>query len=132
MGQPAARMNDTVVAVDIHILLVPSPVGPVPTPLPHPFNGRLQTNLSADVLIDGLAAATVGSIAVNIPPHIPTGPGSFSIPPRNQGTVQLGSTTVLIGGKGAARAGDTVLTCNDPVDLPAGSITTGSTGVLIG
>jgi uncharacterized Zn-binding protein involved in type VI secretion len=132
MGQPAARMNDSVVAMDIHILLVPSPGGPVPTPLPHPFSGRLQVGLSNDVLIDGLAAATIGSVAVNIPPHIPIGPGTFSIPPRNQGTVQLGSPTVLIDGKGAARVGDTVLTCNDPVDLPSGSITTGSTGVLIG
>lgn len=131
MGQPAARMNDTVTAVDIHIILVPSPGGPVPTPLPHPFNGQLQMNLSNDVLIDGLQAATIGSIAVNIPPHIPAG-GSFSIPPRNQGTVQMGSMTVLINGKGAARQGDTVLTCNDPVDMPVGTIATGSTGVLIG
>jgi uncharacterized Zn-binding protein involved in type VI secretion len=131
MGQPAARMNDSVTAVDIHIILIPTPVGPVPTPLPHPFAGQLQTALSSDVLIDGLPAATVGSIAVNIPPHIPSG-GSFSKPPTNQGTVQMGSVTVLIDGKGAARVGDTVLTCNDPVDLPVGAITSGSTGVLIG
>jgi uncharacterized Zn-binding protein involved in type VI secretion len=124
-------MNDAVTAMDTHIILVPSPGGPVPTPLPHPFSGKLQLGLSNDVLIDGLAAATAGSVAVNLPPHMPSG-GPFSIPPKNQGSVQVGSLTVLIDGKGAARLGDTVLTCNDPVDLPVGTITTGSTGVLIG
>ena len=124
-------MNDQVTAIDTHIILVPSPGGPVPTPLPHPFAGRLQAGLSTDVMIDGLAAATVNSVAVNLPPHIPQG-GPFQRPPSNQGRVTLGSTTVLIDGQGAARLGDTVTTCNDPVDMPVGSIVTGSQGVLIG
>jgi uncharacterized Zn-binding protein involved in type VI secretion len=130
----AARATDTVIATDTHIVLVPSPVGaPVPTPLPHPFSGTLQLRISTSVLINGLGAATVGSVAVNQPPHIPTPPGtSFTRPPGNQGTVQLGSLTVLIDGQGAARLGDPVLTCNDPVDLPVGSITTASTDVIIG
>jgi uncharacterized Zn-binding protein involved in type VI secretion len=34
----------------------------------------------------------------------------------------MGSTTVLINGKPAARNGDTALTCNDPADLPAGTV----------
>jgi uncharacterized Zn-binding protein involved in type VI secretion len=54
------------------------------------------------------------------------------MPPRNQGTVQTGSATVLFGGRPAARAGDPVLTCNDPVDLPVGRITTGSPSVFVG
>ena len=37
MGQPAAKQGDKVVATDIHIVNIPSPGGPVPTPLPHPF-----------------------------------------------------------------------------------------------
>ena len=41
MPQPAARQNDPVVGTDTHILLVPSPGGPVPTPTPLPFNGKL-------------------------------------------------------------------------------------------
>jgi uncharacterized Zn-binding protein involved in type VI secretion len=133
MGQPAARQGDQVVATDIHIVLAPSPGGPVPTPLPHPFAGPLQLNTVPTVLINGLPAAVVGSTAINATPHLPTPPGtSFTIPPTNQGIVQTGSPTVLIGGRPAARAGDPVLTCNDPVPLPAGTILGGAPTVLIG
>jgi uncharacterized Zn-binding protein involved in type VI secretion len=38
---------------------------------------------------------------------------------------------VFVDGKPAARAGDRVLTCNDPSDVPAGVVQTTST-VLIG
>jgi uncharacterized Zn-binding protein involved in type VI secretion len=131
MGQPAAKQGDRVVAVDTHIVMVPG-TPPSPTPLPHPFSGVLSDGLSSDVNISGLAAATVGSIADNTPPHVPTAPGTtFQRPPVNKGTVQKGSTTVMINGKPAARAGDKALTCNDPVDMPTGTVVaTGS--VLIG
>lgn len=114
MGQAAAKQGDKAVGVDTHVVMVPAPPGPpVPTPLPHPFNGILDTNLSSDVTIDGMAAATVGSIATNTPPHIPTAPGvSFQSPPSNKGDVTSGSTSVLINGKGAARAGDPVASCD--------------------
>lgn len=130
MGQPAAKQGDQVVASDIHIIMVPSPGGPVPTPLPHPFNGILQQGLSADVKIQGMPAATKDSIAMNTPPHIPQG-GPFQKPPSNQGKIFLGSTTVFINNKPAARAGDQVMTCNDPSDLPVGTVVAVST-VLIG
>ena len=121
------------VGTDTHIVNVPSMTGTVPTPLPHPFSGRLHTDVSTDVLIDGLGAATVGSVAVNQPLHVPTPPGtSFVRPPSNRGTVQTGSTTVRINGKDAARVGDPVRTCNDPTDLPVASIVSGSRTVLIG
>ena len=130
---PAARKTDPVLATDTHVVAVPSPTGSVPTPLPHPFSGTLQSSVSSDVLINNLGAATVGSVANNQPPHIPTPPGvSFLRPPSNQGTVQLGSTTVQINGQAAARLGDPVRTCNDPVDLPVGTITGGSPDVQIG
>lgn len=130
---PAARQTDPVLATDTHVVAVPAPTGSVPTPLPHPFSGTLQTSVSGDVLINGLGAATVGSVAVNQPPHIPTPPGvSFLRPPSNRGTVQLGSATVQINGQAAARLGDPVRTCNDPVDLPVGTITGGSLDVQIG
>lgn len=131
MGMPAAKQGDTVVAVDIHIYLIPAAAGaPVPTPIPSPFNGILQANLSTNVMIMGMPAATVGSIAINTPPHLPMG-GPFQKPPSNQGTIQMGSLTVLINGKGAARAGDPAMTCNDPVDLPNGQVVAAGT-VLIG
>lgn len=129
-GPPAAKMGDTVTGVDIHIILIPTPGGPVPTPLPHPFTGKLLGGLSTNVMIGGMAAATMGSTANNIPPHIPQG-GPFQIPPTNQGTVIKGSMTVLINNKPAARAGDTVMTCNDPVPAPMGTIVCAGT-VLIG
>jgi uncharacterized Zn-binding protein involved in type VI secretion len=129
----AARKTDPVVAIDTHIVNVPAPTGTVPTPLPHPFSGKLQDNLSSDVKINGLAAATVGSVAVNQPSHLPTPPGvSFVTPPSNRGTVDIGSATVHINGKDAARVGDLVRTCNDPTDLPVGSIVSGSPDVTIG
>jgi uncharacterized Zn-binding protein involved in type VI secretion len=133
MSQPAARHGDPVTAVDTHIVLVPSPGGAQPTPLPHSFTGQLAESLADDVLINGRPAATVGSVAHNMPPHLPTPPGTaFQIPPRNRGTVQSGSATVFLGGRPAARSGDPVVTCNDPVDLPAGTITGGSPTVVIG
>jgi uncharacterized Zn-binding protein involved in type VI secretion len=131
MGKPAARQSDKIVATDTHIVMIPTPGGPVPTPLPHPFMGQLDGELSSDVMIDGKPAAVVGSTATNMPSHIPQG-GPFQSPPKNKGTVKLGSNTVLINGKGAARLGDKADTCNDPSDLPVGTIVSGSPTVLIG
>lgn len=134
MGQPAAKKGDQVVGIDTHIVMVPPPApGPlVPTPLPHPFAGMLDNGLSQDVKIMGQPAATVGSTASNQPPHIPTPPGTaFQKGPANKATVKVGSTTVKINGKAAARAGDPADTCNDPTDLPAGTVIAVGT-VLIG
>ncbi len=132
MGQPAAKQNDQVTATDMHIVLVPSPGGPVPTPLPHPFIGLIDGNLSADVKIGGLPAATVGSTASNTPPHLPTPPGTaFQIPPTNRGTIMVGSATVIINGKPAARNGDQVQTCADPVPNMTGILVAAGT-VMIG
>jgi uncharacterized Zn-binding protein involved in type VI secretion len=121
MGVPAAKQGDQVIATDTHIIMIPSPGGPVPTPLPHPFTGQLDGALSGSVNIEGKPAATKGSTATNIPSHIPQG-GPFQKPPSNQATVQAGSTSVFINGKAAARNGDPALTCNDPADLPAGTL----------
>src|SRR5919198_786357 len=98
---PAAKMGDKVVGTDIHIVMIPSPGGPVPTPLPHPFAGTITGGCSTDVLIQS--------------------------PPTNQGTVMKGSGTVLINNKPAARTGDTVMTCNDPAPAPTSSIVAVST-----
>jgi uncharacterized Zn-binding protein involved in type VI secretion len=123
VGQPAAKQDDQVVGVDTHIVMVPSPGGPVPTPLPHPFTGKLNGGLSSDVKIMGKPAATVDSTADNSPAHTPTPPGtSFQKPPSNKATIKMGSPTVKINGKAAARNGDTAETCNDPSDMPVGTV----------
>jgi len=130
MRQPAAKQGDRVTSLDTHIIMVPSPGGPVPTPLPHPFNGMIDGGVSTRVNIMGRPAATVDSTATNTPPHIPQG-GPFQVPPSNRGRVVTGSATVRIGGKSAARNGDKTLTCNDPADLPIGTVIAAGT-VMIG
>ena len=129
MGQPAAKQGDRIVAVDTHIVIVP---GQRADAAAAPLAGSIAGSLSANVRIMGLPAATVGSTADNTPPHIPTPPGTgFQEPPANGGTVQVGSATVRINGKAAARNANKAMTCNDPSDLPAGTIIAAGT-VLIG
>ena len=118
-------------ATDTHIILIPAPPGPpVPTPLPHPFVGIIDGGLSSNVKVQGMPAATVNSTATNTPPHVPQG-GPFQKPPGNKGQIMMGSATVMINGKPAARNGDTAMTCNDPADLLVGKVISVST-VLIG
>src|SRR3954462_8703689 len=120
MGQPAAAQGDQVTGVDIHLGTDPSGVT---TPMSTPFQGVLSDGLSSDVRIQGRPAAVVGSGANNQPPHVPLPPAvTFPRPPTNRGTVQAGSATVRINGRFAARAGDPVLTCNDPVDAPVATV----------
>jgi uncharacterized Zn-binding protein involved in type VI secretion len=130
MGQPAAKKGDKITATDTHLVVVPSP--PSPVPLPHPFAGIINGGLSGDVNIMGMPAATVGSTADNTPAHVPTPPGtSFSSPPSNKGTIKIGSPTVKINGKAAARNADAAETCNDPSDALVGTVVAVGT-VLIG
>ncbi|MCP4287424.1 MAG: hypothetical protein GY792_23795 [Gammaproteobacteria bacterium] len=130
MGQPAAKQGDQVIATDIHIIMIPAAPSPIPTPLPHPFTGMIDGGLSSDVNIMGMPAATVDSTASNTPPHIPQG-GPFQSPPSNKATIKMGSMTVKINGKMAARNGDMAMTCNDPADMPAGTVVAVGT-VMIG
>lgn len=132
MGKPAAKKGDRIVAVDTHIVMVPSSGGPVPTPLPHPFAAAIAGGVSNNVRIMGKPAATVGSTAQNSPAHLPTPPGTaFQKPPANTATIKVGSSTVRINGKAAARAGDKAITCNDPADLLNGTVVAVGT-VMIG
>lgn len=132
MGQPAAKQGDKIAAVDIHVVMVQAGPSQVPTPLPHPFMGLIDSGLSDDVKIMGLPAAVVGSTASNTPQHVPIAPGvSFQKPPSNKASIQIGSPTVMINGKQAARNGDKAMTCNDPADLPAGTVIAAGT-VFIG
>jgi uncharacterized Zn-binding protein involved in type VI secretion len=119
VAQPAAKQGDRIVALDMHLIQPPGPTSPVL--VPHPYAGVIDGGLSSNVTIGGAAAATVDSTAINTPSHLPIG-GSFVTPPSNRATIVTGSTTVTINGKAAARAGDTAKTCNDPTDLPVGTV----------
>jgi uncharacterized Zn-binding protein involved in type VI secretion len=45
--------------------------------------------------------------------------------------VLMGSPTVLVNSKPLARQGDSVATCNDPMDAPTSTIITGSPNVIV-
>jgi uncharacterized Zn-binding protein involved in type VI secretion len=67
----AAKQGDVVTGTDVHVVLVPSPGGPVPTPVPLPFSGTITGGCSPDVLVEGRPAAVLGSTATCSPPHVP-------------------------------------------------------------
>ena len=119
MGQPAAKAEDKITATDTHL------VQGVPTPMP--FSGILDGKLSPNVVVEHRWAAMVDSTATNTPAHAPPPDKA----PSNKGTIISGSRTVLINDRKAARDGDTANTCNDPKDLPMGSVAATST-VLVG
>lgn len=127
MGVPGAKQGDQIMASDIHIIQPPS-ASPVSTP--HPFTGMIDGGLSGDVNIMGMPAATKDSTATNTPSHVPLG-GTFVKPPTNKASIIIGSATVFINGKSAARSGDKANTCNDPADQPVGTIVAAGT-VMIG
>lgn len=128
MGLPAAKQGDRVVAIDTHLIQPPGPTSPVP--VPHPFTGIIDGSLSTDVNFESRPAAVMGSSATNTPPHVPIG-GTFVKPPTNRATIIQGSPTVFINNKPVARSGDKALTCNDPVDLPVGTVVAVGT-VMVG
>lgn len=124
MGMPAAKQGDQITASDMHMIQPPGTAPPVLTPLT--FAGLIDGGLSTNVNIMGKPAATQNSTATNTPPHVPIG-GTFVNPPSNQGTIITGSPLVNINGKPAARNGDTAKTCNDPADLPVGTVVAAGT-----
>lgn len=123
MPKPAAKEDDKIVATDIHLVNG--------SPMPLPFRGRIDGNLSATVIVQHKPAAVVGSSATNSPGHLPPPGKTFDKPPTNRGVVVGGSSTVLMNDRAAARDGDPATTCNDPADLRAGTVVASST-VIIG
>lgn len=123
MGPPAAALNDRITGMCTH--LVPTPGGP-PAPSPMPFSGPLLEGLATTVLISGMPAAVVGSVAYATPPHVGI-VDAFAAPPMQRATVLDGSTTVFFDGRLAARTGSSCATCTGSGTL-AGSAAT----VLIG
>ncbi len=133
MGKAAAKKGDQIIGIDIHIVLIPVPIiGTLPTPLPNPFLGKITKGVSANVFVNNKNAATFGSKAKNVPPHIPIG-GPFQKPPKNESQVLIASSSVYINNKPAARDLDVCLDCNDPAPLPTGFVKVmGKSTVFIG
>ncbi len=135
MGKPGAKKLDQIVSVtpgDVHIIMVPSPGGPVPTPIPHPCNSLIKDKVADKVKVMGQPGATKGSISQHTPPHIPMGPGPFQKPPANKGEIVTASSNVYYQGKEAAMLGDTGKMCADPTDAPVGRVVGTAATVLVG
>ena len=100
MGQPAARLTD------MHTCPMQTPA--VPSPIPH-VGGPITGPGVPSVLIGKMPASVVGDVATCVGPP---------------DTIAKGSATVMIGGRPAARMGDTT--------AHGGVITLGCPNVLIG
>ncbi len=117
-------MGDRITGTCIHPLPSPGAGAPVPTPLP--FSAPLLQGLAFTVLIEGKAAAVVGSVGLNTPSHVGI-TDAFSASNLQRGTVTGGSASVLIERQLAARTGSSATTCNAP-----GIVTGTAATVLIG
>ena len=85
---------------------------------PDTSDGTISGDVSADVIINGMGAATVGSLET---PHAPYGSPH---PPHKDATITVGSSSVIVNGKGIAFAGS---------DLSCGhAIASGSPDVEVG
>jgi RHS repeat-associated protein len=119
----AAKHLDPVIGVDVHIVLIPSPAGPIPTPIPHPYIGIVLDPfdylpfIGATVYVNGLPRASAGTSGQAIPSHIPMG-GAFLKPPTNESEVFMGSATVLSDGEPQSFLAMPILSCQD-VGMPA-------------
>lgn len=91
--------------------------GHVPPHSPEPFTGEISGACSGNVRINGLAAATVGSVTTE----------RDGCCGSSQGAVAADSGTVRINGKAAARTGDALAPHSG-----SGNITGGSATVRIG
>ena len=106
----AAKHLDLVVGVDTHIVMVPTPAGPVPTPLPQPFVGIVFDEfdyipgIGGTVYINGMMRAQAGTGGKATPPHVPIGGPSYGPPPpTNEAEVFMGSQTVSVDGDAMSR-----------------------------
>jgi len=123
MGNPAARMTDTVLQDGPHCHAPMHPIAPVP----HPAMPLMIIKGEPTVLIGKLAAAraTDTTMPCLLAGCVPGGPGMIA----------MGSTTVLIGSLPAARLNDMTshLSCVAPIPMPTGKVLSpGCPTVLIG
>src|SRR5687767_6911244 len=112
MGTPAAVLGDKIMGTcPAH--QIPNPASGVPQPAPPmPFSAPLVMGLATKVLIANKPAAVMGSSGYNVPPHVGLHPADpFMVPTMQEGKVVVGSPTVLIEGKPAARVGSQVIMC---------------------
>jgi len=129
MGTAAAVLGDKITATcNGHQMPNPATGAPQPAP-PMPFSAPLIQGLATTVMIGGKFAAVAGSSGLNVPPHVGLHPSDpFMSPTNQQGTVAVGSATVLFDGKPAAKTGSSCTVCFGAPGQLAGTAVT----VLIG
>jgi len=96
----AAKHFDPVMGMDIHINLIPTPGGPVPTPLPHIYAGMVFDPFDF-VPVIGQTISVNGKLLLAAQPmteckffgQVPMA-GPFAKPPEMVGEIMLGSMTV--------------------------------------
>lgn len=114
----AAKHLDPLVGLDTHIILIPTPAGPVPTPLPHPYVGMVfdpfdyAPFIGATTFVNGLPRGQAGTAGIALPPHLPMG-GPFLKPPTNESEIFMGSAVVCTEGEPQSFLGCMVLSCQD-------------------
>ena len=127
---------DPVLGLDIHLVMMPTPAGPVPTPIPLPFVGMVFDPVGVAlgsaigmalgagpglVLVNNLPATNAGTAVTNLLtlPHLPAPGVAFAAgKPGNDAELFFGSLNVSLGGSLGVRLGDIALSCSDPVRLP--------------
>src|SRR5437773_79102 len=129
----AAKQGDLVIGVDMHMVMVPTPTGPIKVPMPHLFTGVVFDPLGMAIAAASVGFGVGGGVLINGSPvantgtevrgfaHIPTPPGIAFAPddqPDNRGTIVTGSKTVSMGGSSCGRLTSLVSTCNFPLNLP--------------
>ncbi|MEJ8845042.1 PAAR domain-containing protein [Variovorax rhizosphaerae] len=82
---PAAKMNDMVIGLDFHAVIIPPVVAPIPM-VPHPYFGPIYlwmtpTFPTCNVLINGQPAVTAGGMGyyVHIPMGLPAPPSVLNL-----------------------------------------------------
>jgi len=119
MGKPAAKLGDQVVGTDIHIVMVPSSGGPVPTPMSFPSTAA--SSRGAVRRTDRRQACRRAWQRRDEPATSRSNWRNIPASPDNRGTLIAIGPLVLVNGKPLAKAGDKVLTCNDPAPAPVGT-----------
>ena len=101
---------------DVHIMVVPSGPSTTTVPIPHPFIGKINDEISDDVKIKDKGVATKGSNAKHDDSMHMQLPGTiqFQNSPKCEGEVTgVTGTKVKVNGKEVAVIGSQVTTCND-------------------
>ncbi len=119
---PASTHYSLIIGIDIHSVLVPTPAGPIPTPLPHPFIGYsfdigdLLPKIGATIFINykirgcSFTGGMLGTLK-----HLPTPPGTvFVVPTIGHDAYNFfGSLKVQAQDNLLAVSPFMVMTCND-------------------